>query len=230
MIQGTITYRSVVATVVLTMLALLASACKSPTEFDIPQHVDSTQVGDTVISLASSNAFISPFTQTISVNGFIFFHEVPLGKDPTGSFAGTFIRKAGHTAIGIALNLQHDPAQSYYGTAGFIPYQAVGLTLNVPDMPVDSLSIQTHSADESDGIATLTVAEYDPIGGVIGVKSVPATAYVATSIVTVTGAPNGSPPVQMIQIQIRLTSTYVDNSGGNVFFYRVDGMLFIPWP
>lgn len=230
MTQETISYRSVVATLVLTMLALLASACKSPTEFDIPQHVDSTQVGDTVIALASSTAFISPFTQTIAVNGFIFFHEVPLGKDPTGSFAGTFARHAGHTTIGVALNLQHDPAQSYYGTAGLIPYQAVGLTLNMHDMPVDSLSIETHSADESDGVATLTVAEYDPIGGVVGVKSVPATAYLTTSTVTVAGSPNGSPPMPMIQIQILLTSTYVDNFSGNVFFYRVDGALFVPWP
>jgi len=43
-------------------------------------------------------------------------------------------------------------------------------------------------------------------------------------------AQNSSQPIPMLQLQIRLTSTYMDDSAGNVFFYRIDGSLFIPWP
>ena len=225
--QETLTYHIVIAGV---MLALLAS-CKSPTEFDTPKNVDSTQVGDTVIPISRTEVFIPPFTQTIAVNGFNFFHDMLLGGDePMISFAGTFAQKSGRATIGLALNVQHDPQKSYYGTAGLIPYQAVGFTLKMQDLSADSLSITTRSADESEGAATLTVAEYSPAGVIAGIKSVPAKAYVTINTIQVDMAQNSSQPIPMLQLQIRLTSTYMDDSAGNVFFYRIDGSLFIPWP
>lgn len=229
--QNTITYRLAVGAVILAMLALLASACKSPTEFDIPQRVDSTQAGDTVLPFASGSMFVSPFTQTIAVNGFMFFRDLPLGGDvaTTETFAGTLTRRAGHTSVKMTLNLQHDPVKSYYGAGSFIPYQAIGLTLNVADMPVDSLRITTVSADEAEGAATISLAEYDANGRVVAVNAVPASLSLSNAVMQFSNTQNGGMTTPIIQCQVRLIST-IEDSGGNLYFYRVDGMLFIAWP
>ncbi len=224
-------YRWVSAALMVAAMALLASACKSPTDFDTPQNVDSTQVGDTVVPFASNALLVPPFTQTIAVNGFVFLHELPLGSDsPTQNISGLFVRRAGNATVTLALDLQHDPAQSYFGTGGFIPYQVAGLTVNMKDLPADSLSSETRVANESDGAATLTLAEYDLKGKVVGTRALPARAQLTLSTVMVMGSPISSTPVPMIEIQIRLTATDTADPGGNVFFYRVDGAVYIPWP
>lgn len=228
--EKTTTYRLAVAALAVTMLALFASACKSPTDFDTPQRVDSSQVGDTVLPLVSSQVLMAPFTQTIAVNGFIFFHDLPLGPDAaTGSFAGTLTRRAGRATLSLSLNVQHDPTKSYYGAGGFIPHQAVGLTLKVADMPVDSLRFTTATADEATGAATISLAEYSPTGTLVGVNVLPASLSLSNAVVQLSDPQNNGATIQAIQCQIRLIST-AEDSTGNLYFYRVDGHLFIPWP